>query len=152
MYYNTKNLKKLRDWVVENRKLIKLDMKQYAVDKTAAMNASPEHPCQTSCCLVGYGPSAGIPMTDYEVSLGDFPNYLDRVFSVSNDMGDIDFEFVFGERWSTDIDHAIKRLDYVIENNDYPDDWFYDYTWGKHSEKPVQQNQLTRRGAEGDTK
>lgn len=125
------NLTKLRDWVEENKELIKdhFCMRtfiqgpcvrfpyQFLIDAEDIFTQD----CDTSCCLLGWASASGI-----------FWDQVDRAeFSSSSDWGEFGrqvfgqafcedehlWSYLFAQHWPNDVDHAIRRIDTVIELN-----------------------------------
>ena len=98
------------------------DMKRFAEDYKIAKNATPEHPCGTCMCIVGHGPSLGVPFIDRDMNIWGI--YSERAFGFG-DEGDI-WDFCFGSSWPNDIKQAIARLE-MAQRGEIPDllDWDY---------------------------
>ena len=97
----------------------------YAEDETDAAHATPEHPCGTPACLVGHGPSAGIPLLESEYDREGMPKwgcYVDRVFVYENDW--YAFSFMFAEDWPNSIAEGVARIEMVL-NHSVPTGWTF---------------------------
>ena len=103
-----------------------LNMSRFAEDDRLAKTATPEHPCGTSMCVVGHGPSFGIPFI-YE-DLNDWMEYSLRAFGFVG----LKWNFCFNSLWSmycsSDINEAIARLE-MAQRGDIPNWWNYDDTF-----------------------
>ena len=83
------------------------DMKRFADDNIAAKHATPEHPCQSCMCIIGHGPSLGIPFIDLDRN--DWLGYSIRAFGFKNDA--YAWIFCFSANWHDSIGQAIARLE-----------------------------------------
>ena len=120
------NLQKLIDGLKAKPKHYAFfDMGQYARDDIGARRATPEHPCQTYMCVVGHGPSLGIPFTDEDIN--SWCQYSERAFGF--EFASKKWLFCFASLWSmycsSDINEAIARLE-MAQRGEIPDDWDYD--------------------------
>ena len=99
-----------------------LNMEQFAENYAWAKNATPENPCGTCMCVVGHGPSLGIPFIDEDE--WSWPRYSRRAFgfTLKNNSA---WRFCFSSAWCNDIDEAIARLE-IAQRGEIPDTWDYD--------------------------
>ena len=97
-----------------------LNMYRFASYDTAAKNATPEHPCRTSMCIAGHGPSLGIPFID--VDNGRWTPYSKRAFGFINC---VHWDFCFSAHWPDDMNQAIARLE-MAQRGDIPKPWDFD--------------------------
>ena len=99
-----------------------LEMKLFAKNDSWAKRATPKHPCKTCMCVVGHGPSLGIPFIpeDYDC----WGKYSERAFGFAGE--DFEWDFCFGVKWPDDINEAIARLE-MAQRGEIPDllDWDY---------------------------
>lgn len=125
------NLQKLIDGWTNSP--LSLYMDQFASDTEEATKATPEHPCSTDCCLVGSGPSYGIPVAAGDIISGgtdflchlDWINYAKRVFGFTDVYATRgNWEFCFGSDWDNSIPEAIARLE-LAQADKIPEDWDY---------------------------
>ena len=150
---NTENLTKLRDYmrdvVLKNNR--PFDMTTYmsisnddsndVVVEQLKQFENDVHGCKTSACLLGYAPLAlNKPITvligeDLPSDMDDFySEFLLRQFGIF-DMTQL-WDFLFGPVWSNDVQCAIDRLTYVIENKASPNYCFVtgefeEFSYGK---------------------
>ena len=94
------------------------DMEQFAENDGEAIHATPEHPCQSCMCIIGHGPSFGIPLIYGD--WGNWRNYSRRAFGFSH-IG-IYWRFCFNGNWPNDINQAIIRLE-MAQRGEIPDEW-----------------------------
>ena len=98
-------------------------MNQWATDTDEAVHAAPDHPCGTPACLIGHGPSAGVPFLPDELGLGGFPtwqSYASRAFASEQD----GLIFITGGYWPDSIQEGIARIKLVLADK-VPADWDY---------------------------
>lgn len=140
--YNTKNLIKLRDWLLTNEKRVRshLDMRYYcylsAGYETGKIRdqLNDSNPCETDCCLLGFAVESGLfsndcesyrkfswltffspeNETEQEILFEENPNYCYN-----------EWRFLFDMDWSNDFEEAIGRLNYAIEHGTCPPNWYY---------------------------
>jgi hypothetical protein len=134
---NIENLKRLREHIQtinpDTFKMRTFSADQYEVYGDCEQDAIDHNWCGTSACLVGHMTTIE-PLTVDEVSVEnggifvDFVVYSYRVFDMEEDIDDSVWKFLFETEWSNDIDHAIKRLDYVIEHGEEPFDFIDEET------------------------
>ena len=97
------------------------DMAQFAENSGLAKTATPQHPCQSCMCIIGHGPSFGIPLI-----YGDYNSWMIyswRAFGFEED--DNNWKFCFHGDWPNDINQAIIRLE-MAQRGEIPDGWDYD--------------------------
>lgn len=125
------NLIKLRDYLAA----LPEDYKNFCMSEFALDNNDPsvikEGDCNTPACMVGHGPSAGIPIdpkwVDVEPGGSVYINwtaYSWHNFTVCGDAWD----FLFSEKWPDDIAHGVARINYWLGNGltpDFVDECFY---------------------------
>ena len=83
-------------------------------------NMAPKHICDTSCCLAGLIPIIDPELASKFLSKDDTYNFLGLSQDVANNNNDI-WNFLFGSYWGNDIQDAIDRLTYIIDNEDAPE-------------------------------
>ena len=98
-----------------------LDMNRFAINDGEAIRATPIHPCGTSMCIVGHGPSFGIPFTDEDGN--DWVYYSKRAFGFSACTRK--WEFCFDPLWPSDVNQAIIRLE-MAQREEIPVLWDFD--------------------------
>jgi hypothetical protein len=79
--------------------------------------------CGTVCCLVGYGPKAGIPALRTE----DWNHYMARNFGHGT-LDDERMRWCFAAHWVDDPDNGAKRIAWMLEGKDIymgSDNWYY---------------------------
>ncbi|MDB4461388.1 hypothetical protein N9043_00400 [bacterium] len=118
--YHIENLKKLKDKLVENKDSINLDMCSFVEDDSIKPD---EVDCGTAGCIVGHAVQ-WFDMTEHELDFYDYHSFSERLFMDNSDS--TRWDFLFDDKWCDDIDEAIARLKYVIENGDEPDDWDFE--------------------------
>ena len=111
------NLQLLHDGLPKQKNL---EMKYYAENAEGAKTATKEHPCGTTTCIAGFGPSCGVPIKPNEFWF----EYTERQFHNEND-GRVD-DFIFYPDWPNSIEQGQKRIKMVIdgkmpENFDFKD-------------------------------
>jgi hypothetical protein len=119
---NIENLKKLREfWSKSEPEL--LDMGDFAHNPDEARYADQQHPCGSSMCAIGSGPSAGIP---FDNDMG-WMHYSKRVFGVgaANYGPDPEWNFLFSDIWPSSVDQLIARLTLAIDGK-IPKVWTYE--------------------------
>ena len=109
-----------------------LYMEAFAIDPLDAAQSTPEHPCGAPACIIGHGPSLGIPLAETFMSEGmmgvevDWDGYSEEAFGYDDPHdGEGDWSFCFGSNWPDDIPEAIARLKLARDHN-IPDEWDYD--------------------------
>lgn len=118
---NIENLKKLREFWIAQEDQSLLDMSDFASDYDEAQDATPEHPCGSSMCAIGSGPSAGIPFEeDDDYSWMDYSNRVFGICSIERD-----WNFLFSETWPDDINQLVARMTLVIDGK-IPNRWTYE--------------------------
>lgn len=125
---NIENLTILRDYMVSRYSDIQYDehfnMEYFALNiddydlRYGPKEVSESHACGTCCCLLGHGPLAGI-----KYSGTNWCRYSREKFGVDIDDQEELWGYLFSEKWSNNIQQAIKRLNYVIENGDVPEEF-----------------------------
>ena len=105
-----------------------LDMREFAESYGSAKNATPEHPCGTSMCIIGHGPSLGIPFINEDNC--SWPRYSRRAFGFTRKTKS-GWSFCFSSYWPNDMNQAIIRLE-MAQHGKIPDSWYHDdiYTYG----------------------
>ena len=98
-----------------------LVMKYFAINNAWAKNATPEHPCKTTMCIIGHGPSFGIPHTNEDRN--SWEQYSFRAFGF--EFGSKGWSFCFSSNWPNDMNQAIIRLE-MMQRGEVPDVWDYD--------------------------
>lgn len=113
------------------------DMRDFcrAPGKDAAYCDSHEAFCGTVCCALGHGPQLGIGYADtgkkfvpLDTTLDDYNQWADYSDQFFCDSALMEWAFLFGEDWPSDIQQFIKRADIVISGKWIPDDWPIDYS------------------------
>jgi hypothetical protein len=112
---NIENLKKLRDFWLDAPDHL-LAMRDYAYDPNEASLATSEHPCGSCMCLIGSGPSAGIPIGKRQ----GWASYSVESFGFEYDTRE--YQFLFDPSWPDNRGQAIARLNLAI-NNEIPKVW-----------------------------
>lgn len=125
---NIERLKELRD-NLHRIPVDRLDMVRYSTASDFSVNiAVNEHTCNTSCCLVGWTPHI---LSDAQPEPQEgWLHYRLRIYGTPASV-DTPY-FLFGFEWDDDIDHAKKRIQYVIDNGDAPPNWRDDPEWNCH--------------------
>ena len=101
----------------------RLRMYQWAYNNYGAAHATPEHPCGTPACLVGHGPSAGIPFLPDEFGALGHPiwrRYARRAFASEQD----GLTFMIGNSWPNSISEGLARIKLMLAGR-IPDGWEY---------------------------
>lgn len=118
---NLENLKILRDYVEENKRLLNCEMFYYQKTNCSAVGIKDAFnkidPCLTSCCFLGCAPLAGLDIEDFDE---DWSHYSARVFSVAE--GDEAWRFLFSPHWVDSFDECIARADKVLAGFDPEND------------------------------
>ena len=102
----------------------KLHMKSFAENNSWAKNATPENPCGTCMCIIGHGPSLGIPFINKDKN--DWNRYSTRAFGFC--VGYRKWSFCFSPYWPNNIKQAIARLE-MAQRGDIPNYWNYECTF-----------------------
>ena len=100
-----------------------LRMNRWADNNRDAAHAAPEHPCGTPACLIGHGPSAGVPLLPSEFGRFEFPiwqSYASRAFASEQD----GLSFMIGGFWPNSIPESIARIKLVLAGK-IPNSWTY---------------------------
>lgn len=93
-------------------------------DEHTAVRATPEHPCNTPACVIGNGPSFGIPLKNrhfhpVKKSFDGHPSVLWHCYT-SDSFGlipaDDEFQFMFGPDWSDSRSQALSRIMMFLDN------------------------------------
>lgn len=129
------NLKRLRDYLKKRYGEVEFDkhfnMKIYAdyVDGVKSFKGmslfdlTVNNECDTCCCVLGHSPYA-LPHTLNTDNLEclSWDEYCEYVFGIEG--CSLLWDFLFSQRWPSNIQYAIERLDWVIEHHDQPDSFF----------------------------
>ena len=91
-----------------------LDMKNYAKDGNLAVVATPDHPCKTLMCLIGHGPSCGVPLNEHEIDSVSISWHKYSIRAFCEDVSA--WYFMFADSWPNDVKEARERIMMVIEN------------------------------------
>ncbi|MGI4991019.1 hypothetical protein ACRXCV_00185 (plasmid) [Halobacteriovorax sp. GFR7] len=84
-----------------------------------------KHPCGTSMCLAGFSAMEGSGLLDPSNSKG-WMDYTARVFwldpnaDIYYGSNEVVWDFLFGTDWEPDVDFTIKRIEFVIAYDTYP--------------------------------
>jgi len=116
------NLRKLVDFLEFHHP--KLRMEVYAEKEHEAVLGTPQNPCNSPACLVGFGPSAGIPLIAEEIRSHNvilWFDYAQRVF-VGNSPA---FSFLFACGWPNSIAEGVARIELFLADK-IPDKWTLD--------------------------
>ena len=110
-----------------------LDMELFALNRAEAQNATPANPCTSLMCVVGHGPSFGIPFIKEDDCC--WLTYAWRVFGMRNSFEynlAVDsrrkvffcgaWDFCFSYRWSNSINETIARLE-LAQRGEIPSEW-----------------------------
>ena len=127
---NFENIQKLHDFVPKIKNLAMDNYTEGTMFDLATAQSSPEHPCGTAACLIGNGPSAGIPVNDkhFDHTLGDGVDWYE--YSTECFIGEDDYEirlwvFAFDVRWTDCKEEAQARLKLILDK-EVPIEWAYD--------------------------
>ncbi len=111
----------------------KFDMVDFADNDEEAEEGTIEHPCESSACAVGYGPSCGIP---FEKHLVSWNYYSAASFGGENYNGEYTInDFMFSSHWDhkkNQMREAIARIKIVLAG-EVPE--IFDYTESYVEEK-----------------
>lgn len=98
-------------------------MSDFAEDYEAAAMSTPETGCLTAACIVGHGPSFGLPRNQdswteyaYETFFENHPKRNEvhtTDFDLQREYNRV-WEFMFGGEWPNSIPEAIARLELAI--------------------------------------
>lgn len=100
----------------------KLEMHRYC--SSPFLDASPE--CGTSFCLLGilaYQDNYPRKFRIHDIFF--YEKYLEELIGFKS--GSDEWSFLFDASWSNSLEHAKKRAQYVLDNDDYPKN--FDLTW-----------------------
>ena len=125
------NLKKLSKYMHEHygdrKRSKRFDMESYCYKLDSynnEMGLTPQNwECGTSMCLAGHGPEAGIKVKGADEC---WSQYTKRVFGLDSAYRSSTeplWEFLFAAYWPSNIQLALKRLDFVIEHQRAPHEW-----------------------------
>ena len=118
---NKENLQKLHDFCP---KMVNLGMGGFAEDDIDAVTATPEHPCETAACVVGNGPSAGVPVQPEFIRKTNVRVYwfgYSQENFISGTYNPL-WQFAFSARWNDCPKEAQARLKLVLDEQ-VPEKW-----------------------------
>ena len=119
---NKVNLQKLHDFCP---KIVDLEMGKFAIDEIEAANATPEHPCGAPACLIGNGPSAGVPVhVNFVLTFGDVNWYGYSEYNFIDNSESSLWIFAFDGEWPNCTKEAQARLKLVLDEQ-VPEKWSY---------------------------
>jgi hypothetical protein len=111
---NAKNLRQLAAYLL-NLPTEKFDMQDFCRDEHGEKLALNVHECGTIACAVGYGPAAGLPIS--EADANDWLSYGRRVFGISP--GSETWGWLFSGAWAwkdnTPVG-AARRIVHLVEH------------------------------------
>ena len=124
---NRENLIRLRDELIPSlkKRKAKLDLANYR------STSSTLHVCNTAACLVGFS-SELISADEWDDIviraegniIGACNILCDEFYEIQSTGHETEasiWEFIFGPNWPNSFEYAVDRINYVLDNNTYPD-------------------------------
>lgn len=91
-------------------------------DRITALMADDEPRCNTTACIAGWAAASKHPLLVPVLDEVKWNVYVNRVFfnSPKNNVicGNNVYEFIFSGEWPNDINHGIKRIEYLIKHKE----------------------------------
>jgi hypothetical protein len=123
------NLIKLKDWLLENRKLVEnhLDFADYCyglgqkdvlpTDTKYIVDTSVRHSSKITCCPLGWAAYSQL----FEIRGKE--NYYSFIKANFPNLNQLEHLYLFYSTHTNDFDNMIKRFNYIIDNGQAPLDF-----------------------------